>query len=422
MKQDILIIGAGAAGLAAGLKLIRSGAGVTILEARDRTGGRIYTRSMENFSRPIEGGAEFVHGDLETTQSLLKQYNIKSVKTKGRWYSIKNGQAEQSNPFLEQHRLLERHLKEIKEDMSVQHFLDFHFPEITYKEFRQSVINFVEGYDAADASRASTLKLKEEWLNADDTQYRIENGYASLTDAMTMDFLAGNGTLHLNTIAGKVTWEKNHVTLSTTDGRTFSASKLICTVPPPLITDARHSAAISFHPPLPEIINHFSQIGYGTVIKTVLEFKEKFWESDTFKNAGWFLTNERIPTWWTQLPDETPVLTGWLAGPRAEALSHVTDATLLRIAKKSLSSLFKLPERSLAGIIKAEAVFNWKKDPFAAGAYTYATINRLQTIHELQQPVEDTIYFAGEALEPENTGTVEAALISGNFAAQLITG
>jgi monoamine oxidase len=79
-----------------------------------------------------------------------------------------------------------------------------------------------------------------------------------------------------------------------------------------------------------------------------------------------------------------------------------------------------LPVDKLSELIKAVAVFNWQNDPFASGAYSYATLHRMPAIDELRNPVEETIYFAGEALEPENTGTVEAALVSGNFVASLI--
>src|SRR6187549_1021219 len=104
MAGEIIIIGAGAAGLAAGINLCEKGFHVTILEGRDRAGGRIFTFNGNGFSVPVEAGAEFIHGELEVTLSLMKKYKLDYTKTKGRWYSVKNGDVQHSPPFLEQHK------------------------------------------------------------------------------------------------------------------------------------------------------------------------------------------------------------------------------------------------------------------------------------------------------------------------------
>src|SRR5688572_10830490 len=146
MKESIIIIGAGAAGLSAGYHLSEKGYHVTLLEARDRTGGKIHTLYESEFSGHIEAGAEFIHGKLPTTINLLKKFHIDYHKSKGKWYRFKKGNVAKAEAFIEEYRMLEQHLREMKEDTSVENFLNFHFPGEAFEDFRQSVRNFVEGY------------------------------------------------------------------------------------------------------------------------------------------------------------------------------------------------------------------------------------------------------------------------------------
>lgn len=420
--NTIFVIGAGAAGLSAGNHLSEKGYHVTILEARNRTGGKIHTIHDPTFSGHVEAGAEFIHGKLPTTLNLLKKFNIDYHTSKGKWYRVKKGQVVKAESFIEQYRMLEQHLREMKEDISVEDFLNFHFPGIVFDDFKQSVRNFVEGYDAADTTRASTLNFKQEWLTDDDEQqYRIRKGYSELTDAMTNSFVSKGGVIHLETVVKKIEWKKGKVTIHSAEGATFEGEKLIITIPPPLLYDNRHVATLTFSPPLPQIAEAASKIGYGTVIKILVEVENRLWDKPEFLNAGWILSDEIIPTWWTQLPDDSNILTGWLAGPRANEMSKINNDEIMKMAFDSLASIFNLSPEVVRKNIKAAKIFNWKSDPFSVGAYSYATLNRLHWLHILNQPIENTIYFAGEALESENTGTVEAALVSGIKAAERIS-
>src|SRR5660398_137980 len=82
-KVDVIIIGGGASGLAAGKEISKAGKKVCVLEARNRLGGRIHTLNVPGFSTHIEAGAEFVHGDMPVTKSLLKEGGIEFNSIEG---------------------------------------------------------------------------------------------------------------------------------------------------------------------------------------------------------------------------------------------------------------------------------------------------------------------------------------------------
>jgi protoporphyrinogen oxidase len=179
---DVLIIGAGASGLMAAWELVQAGKKVAIVEARDRIGGRINTHTDEQFSIPIELGAEFIHGDLELTQLLLKKAKAASIKISGEIWQKENEKLQKQEDFIEDYSRLEKKFKELKQDMPVSQFIKDYLEGSEYEEVRTTLKNYVEGYYAADIAKASTMALCKELTTSDDVQYRIEGGYKKLVD------------------------------------------------------------------------------------------------------------------------------------------------------------------------------------------------------------------------------------------------
>src|SRR5690348_13498636 len=130
---DVLVIGAGAAGLAAADVLVRNGKSVLIVEARNRIGGRIFTTHPDNFSTPIEFGAEFTHGDLPLTLDLAKRSNANFAKSEGKTYSVEKGELQKTDMFPDMDELMEK-LETLEHDMTMQQFLNKFFSEKKYSE------------------------------------------------------------------------------------------------------------------------------------------------------------------------------------------------------------------------------------------------------------------------------------------------
>ncbi len=424
-QTDTIIIGAGAAGLITAYELTKAGKKVIILEARNRIGGRCYTFSGDDFTVPIELGAEFIHGELPLTLKLLKEANIKYEAVSGDNFQIKNGEIVPSEFFMENWDDFEKALNEVAADQPLDEFLQQNFHEEKYDGLRKSIVQFAKGYDTADPKRVSLFSLRDEWLgdHEEETQYRIEGGYVRLMDFLANQIKNLDGEIVLNSIVKQVNWKKGFVEVITTDNAVFTGTKLVVTVPLGVLNcDPSLEAAIQFKPDLPKQRKAAADMGFGAIIKILIEFSDPFWEEKGLNNLQFLFSEKKIPTWWAQTPQRNNVLTGWLGGSPSDEIQHQNDGEILKFAIQSLAKIFNLDASFITLKIVSAKVYNWTADPFTRGSYSYATLQTQSALKVLKTPVSQTIYFAGEALfEGEQLGTVEAALVSGLEVANEIT-
>ena len=421
MEQSILIIGAGAAGLMAARKLSAAGHSVTVLEANDRIGGRIHTIQPPGFVRPIEDGAEFVHGKLPLTMQLLQEAGIPYKPVTGKVVRVKNGQWSTQEDFtIGWDELMER-MAALQTDMTLADFLQTYFSEEKYAPLRQSVQSFAEGFDGADIHQASVLGIRDEWMHEQDEQYRIAGGYKQLIQYLQNTSTANGCIIHTSCTVKTIRWQTNSVSAVTADGQVFTGQKAIITVPLGVLqAGPLHATAIAFEPALDAQMQAIQQIGFGAVVKVILQFTEPFWLQ--FDAAtGFLLSEESIPTWWTVLPDADPILTGWLGGPPTARFTDADEETVIQHALQSLANIFALPIDQLKTLLTASHVARWQTNNFCLGAYSYNKLFTRQARQLLNDPVQHTLYFAGEAFyEGEAGGTVEAALVSAERVVKLI--
>jgi monoamine oxidase len=420
MKYDCVIIGAGAAGLIAANKLGKAGKQVLVLEARSRAGGRIYTLSPPGFSRYIESGAEFMHGNLPLTSSLLRKANIPYTEMHGEMYQLENGDLQEYDFFNDEFELVAKALRKMRNDMPFEEFLNLEFPEEKYQSLNHNIRKFVEGYNAADIRKISSFSLRDEWLQDNDQiQYRPEGGYGRLIAFLLNENNTLNVVTKLSQIVTLIRWQVGKVETETIGGETYEASKVIITVPIGVL----QTNALAISPPIPDYFNASKRIGFGSVVKFIIQFKESFWLqalSGKLASLKFLFSDAPVPTWWTQLPDKTPILTGWLGGPSASKINS-NEEYLTRLALTSLAYIFKCSAEILQTQFTAFHIEDWKSDRFCPGAYSYATIETKSAKKILTSPVDNTLYFAGEGIyDGPSTGTVEAALVSGEEVARKI--
>jgi monoamine oxidase len=404
----------------AACELAASGKKTLVLEARDRVGGRIHSIYGAHL---FEGGAEFVHGDLAITNELINHDHLKLKDAKGSIWQKKEGQLCEQEDFIEDYSILEKKFKELKKDISVEQFFEQFLAGEKYEQLRYTLKNYVEGYYAGNISEASAMALCRELTESSDEQFRIVQGYQAIADFLHRDCNEKGCFVSLNSVVNHIEWERDHVLVHCEGDDVYAAEKIIITVPIGVLK----AGSIRFTPALSEKQNLINQLGFGPVIKVILQFSNPFWrvkeltENKDLSDLFFLFSSEKVPTWWTQHPDTQPVITGWIGGPNAEKMKHDPSDLIITKAMYSLCDIFRLEASALHKQLVNAQVFNWAMDPYTLGGYSFQVVNGSSMISSFVEPVQQTIFFAGEGLiDGPEIGTVEGALKSGRETARKI--
>jgi len=419
-EVDVLIVGAGAAGLAAARELSVAGLRVTVLEARSRIGGRILTHS-DPFA--IELGAEFFHGKPRETLTIVERAQLALQKVPNKhWYSKDDVLSKSGEFWSKVEGVMEEMGRYTGPDQSFAQFLDDYARKTEIDDVRTIATLYVEGFHAARADRISVHGLNKTNEAAEqideDKQFRMQNGYSSLAQVLHDEAVSAGATFQLETVVKEVRWKRNEVNVIG-DAAEYKARALLTTLPVSLIQNGQ----VRFVPAIVSKEEAARKLAMGQVVKVMLRFREPFWkEREDLKDFTFIhAPAESLPTWWTQFPVDTPLLAGWAGGSRAEKLMAESDDSLLDHALHALTHVFQTSRKSLEGLLEEFYVHNWHSDPFAAGAYSYIPVGGNDAQVELARPIQTTLYFAGEATNAEgHQGTVHGAIASGLRAAEEI--
>lgn len=422
---DVCVVGGGVAGLCAGERIGQAGLSVAILEARDRLGGRILTEFAPGHDGfPIELGAEFIHGQPPTLLAALRMARLSTSAMDGRMYRVSGDTAKPADE--DDHRIGEvlSRLPDSGPDESFDQFVRRVDMDPITSEWARS---YVEGFNAADAKLIGTRALAhqqkaEDRIGGSDAR-RLEGGYAKLVQA-----LAARQSPHtrvmLNTVVWKVKWGRGHAELYANHGQenelTVNAKAAIITAPISLVR-RRHSLASIGFDPRPPVLADFHDVIIGGAARLNLLFKQPVWEEAAPGLSFLLSRDEHFPAWWTRSSGSNYLMTAWCGGPKTRWIGKKSKDELTDAAVGTLSTLLKRERSTLEAELQSSHYHDWLHDPFSCGSYSYVKAGGFEAAQRIALPVENTLWFAGEAMATDgHWGTVHGAMDSGRRAAEAV--
>ena len=418
-SASVLVLGAGIAGLAAARALTEQGRSVIILEARNRVGGRMWTDS--SLGVPLDLGASWIHGvNGNPITKLAKQFGVKTVPTDDENSIMFNADGSEHSDveWEETESLFEEIYEEValmqeetESDTSLQDAFDAVLSEYDLSDEQIRRLNYY-AYLGTSLEYGADMNDLSLWEWDQDEEFGGEEvifpgGYNQITNV-----LAKGLDIRLETVVKTIRYGDDGVVVETTAGD-FVADQAVVTFPLGVLKQA----SVKFEPPLPESKQSAIQkLAMGVLNKVYLRFPEVFWDEnvETISYLGDVLGE--WSDWLSFVPfTGEPVLMAFHGGDKGFALENLSDDVIVAGAMKTLQVMFGESVPEPIGIL----ITRWGKDPFALGAYSHIPpFASGEDYDALFEPVDDKLYFAGEATSREYPSTVHGAYLSGLAAAR----
>ena len=397
---DVAIIGAGAAGIAAARALEKSNLSILMLEARDRLGGRGHTIIMPN-DIPFDLGCGWLHSaDENNFVPIAEQLGFEIDKTRPPWREqvYDNGfpAAERADFIASLDAFYERAEKAAQtgRDSAANQYLE---AGNRWNPMIDAISTYVNGAELDQVSILDMDAYEDTEIN-----WRVRRGYGALIVAY-----GAPCRVSLNTQVSLIDHSGAHVRIETSSG-TINAKKIIVTVPTNLIADE----AIRFHPALPEKVNAAANLPLGLADKTMLALggpnelpKDGSLRAATMRTA--------MGTYHLR-PFGQNCIEGFFGGRYARELEDAGEGALMAASIDEIAALLGSDYRRK---LKPLGESRWAHDPFARGSYSHALPGRADKRAVLATPVDDRLFFAGEATSPYFFSTAHGAQETGVRAA-----
>jgi monoamine oxidase len=422
----VLVIGAGAAGLTAARTLHDVGCHVTVLEARDRVGGRINT-SFDLAPHPIELGAEFVQGENVCTWRLLDLYGLSAIDLAPSidMRAYFDGKIHEQSAYLSSPNALlsmksgafaKAWIASGEPDLSLaeaaRRWSGFFDAEPTPEQFRlwsnvESVLH------CGDIEELGVGGLSEATYDGDglNISFRVVEGYSTLMEA-----LATGLDVRLDTPVRRIEWgtldggERGVVAVC--DDERFEADRAIVTLPLAIL----QAGDVDFVPELPpHTRDAIARLGAGPAAKVVLRFDHAWWPDD----LTFLVTTSDTQLWWTPgrgRDQPAPVLTALMGGGCVARMREHDDPALA--ALEHLEEMFGGEPGT--HLVEARWI-DWGADPWSKMGYSFVPPGATGLRTALAEPIDDLVFFAGEAANASRPATVHGAIESGQQAAARIS-
>ena len=419
-EADVIIIGAGMAGLTAARCLQQAGYAVLILEARHRVGGRTWTDI--SLGIPLDMGASWIHGIRgNPVTDLVQEFDLKTAATDDENYivydshgrQLDDDELEELDEWLgELAAEVEAAGEELNHDTAMGTIIDAIIAktDITPDDLRKlnyGLNSLIEHEYASDVDELSVwYGLYGEEFGGKDVVF--PRGYGQIVQQ-----LANGLNIRSNQIVTQVSYGDG-ITVTTNQG-IFTSVYGIVTLPLGVLKQG----TVTFSPPLPESKQTaVHKLGMGLLNKVYLLFETPFWDTevDFIGHIG-----EQKGMWaeFLNMHKYTgqSVLLGFNAAKYGRFLETLTDEEVIADGMRVLRNIYgeSVPEPH------AYFITRWQADPYAGGSYSFVPPGAGKAEYEaMAEPVAERLFFAGEATHPQYPSTVHGAVLSGYREAERI--
>jgi monoamine oxidase len=406
-KGDVIIIGAGIAGLHTAKLLLDLGINVTILEASGKTGGRI--QALSGFADfDIQLGAEEVHGDKSEWYNLVTATPGVSLHIpNGEDYFFMNNTLKSETAWAGDATLVQAQTFESTARNYSGADKTVHEAEVAQgnNPANYEISNALIGNEYGTGNNRLSIKgITEEdnlWTSGD-KNYNLKTG--SYADVLHHHHAAAIDKVTLNSPVTKVDYNGSKLAVTTAAGKVYNADRVVITVPLAVLK----SGQIEFAPTLPATkTTAISNIGMGAGMKVILKFKTRFWDGAMETIIG---GPKSVEMWTPGLgKSNAPILTAFVMGEKAEYLSSLgNDATNVLLAE--LNQMYGGSTATAA--FDAAYIMDWGKQPYILGAYSYPVVGGgIAQRVQLAASIDKKLFFAGEATNTTgHSATVHGAL------------
>jgi monoamine oxidase len=427
--MNVTIIGAGASGLACAAELAREKLDVTVVEGRDRIGGRIWTLQSPHTDAPIDLGAEFVHGKAPEIWNMVPKSDL--FEGDGDEWCSEEKRIFKCDFFEKIMKVLEK-MEAGPSDRSFNDFLTSLSPSDADEKLRLRVLEYISGFNAADPRVISVRSLIEDQKAQDEIEgdriFRMKHGYSALVEQLYNDCDKAGVNFNLGCAVRKIEWNTRPVRMHCfgANGESFrEADRAVVTSPVGVLK----SGNMEFIPVLPEQHRKaIDDVMVGQVIRIVFVFKERFWSSlrgengESLEKMNFLFSHDPcFPTWWSRHPEKSPMLVGWAAATRAEHLLGKPQDELITQAETSLANILHLERDTVAEQVTHAYMHEWHRDNYSRGAYSYFKVGGADAPQRLIKPIANCVFISGEATNTEgHHGTVHGAIAAGREAAKRV--
>lgn len=419
-NNTVIVVGAGISGLAAARMLHQAGYQVTVLEGRDRIGGRVWT-SRQWSDVPVDLGASWIHGTRRNPLSkLADQVGSKRVLTdydNSKLYQT-NGAPADTAIWQALDQLSDALLSLLKEDARsdetiaalLQRTPEWHHLSTAQRQLATHILNTgIEHEFSGSLAELSAANFDDaDAYSGPDVLF--PNGYGELTDYLSQDL-----DIQLQQRVQTIHYNRLGVSVTTSQGA-FKADKVIITLPIGVLKRQN----VQFVPALPNTTQQaISQIGSGLLNKLFLRFPYVFWDKQP-EIINWVSAEHGRWNEWLNVAAYTgqPVLLGFNAADYARKTERWSDQAIVDDAMQVLRTLYgqniPLPD--------SWQISRWASDPFAYGSYSFNQVGAGRwSRNALAEPIDGVLFFAGEATSEDHPSTVHGAYSSGLRAAKQLT-